>query len=107
MKSAERILRECPTDRYVIATQPGMNAADLRHRHGWDMPTLYRAAVLDPRVRAKYIVSEVVGDFSDVKLSDFIKSSCSKKGKDVVVQEVSLPQLPQENRATALKENGT
>lgn len=84
-----------------------MNAADLQHRHGWDMPSLYRAAVLDPRIRAKYIVSEVIGDFTDAKLADLIKSSCSKKGRDVIVQEVSLPQLPREGRATALKENGT
>lgn len=84
-----------------------MNAADLRHRHGWDMPSLYRSTVLDPRVRGKYIVSEVVGDLSDVKLSDFIKTSCSKKGKVVVIEEIPLSQLPLENRANALKENGT
>lgn len=84
-----------------------MNSADLRHRHGWDMPSLYRSTVLDPRVRGKYIVSEVVGDVSNFKLSDLIKTSCSKKGKDVVVQEIPLSQLPHENRANALKENGT
>lgn len=83
-----------------------MIAADLRHREGSDMPSLHQSVTLDNRIRGKYLVSEVLGDVKDGNLVNFVKTACSLHGKQAVVEQVSLGQLPQENRAQALLING-
>ncbi|KAJ4145719.1 hypothetical protein LMH87_004556 [Akanthomyces muscarius] len=102
LRNTKDILSRCPTDYYVLATQPGMNAADLHHNQFSDMPLLHQSVTLDDRIQGKYIVSEVVGDIKDGNLVNFVKNACSQHGKQAVVEQVSLGQLPQENRARAL-----
>lgn len=84
-----------------------MNAADLHHNQGSDMPLLHQSVMLDTRILGKYIVSEVVGDIKDGNLANFVKNACLQHGKQAVVEQVSLSQLPQEYRAQALLLNGT
>lgn len=107
LKNTKEILAGCPTDYYVFATQPGMNAADLRNNDGGDMPSLHKSATVDKRVQGRYIVSEVVGDVADGNLAAYVKSACSKRGKQVTIEQVSLGQLPQDDRNSALQSNGT
>ncbi|OAQ96312.1 hypothetical protein LLEC1_00137 [Akanthomyces lecanii] len=102
LKNAKAILANCPTDYYVLATQPGMNAADLHHNQGSDMPLLHQSLTLDDRIQGKYVVSEVVGDIKDGNLIDFVKNACSQHGKQAVIEQVALGQLPQDHRPQAL-----
>ncbi|KAJ3498775.1 hypothetical protein NLG97_g844 [Lecanicillium saksenae] len=105
LKHTKDILSRCPTDHYVFATQPGMIAADLYHNEGSRMPSLQHSITLDERIQGKYIVSEVVGDIMDSNLVNFVKTACSHHGKQAIVEQVSLGQLPQEDRAEALRIN--
>ncbi|KAH6606322.1 er big1 [Trichoderma cornu-damae] len=98
------VLSVCPTDRYLIVSQPGLNAADLRGSNGCAMPHLCQA-VEDRRVNGKAIVSEVIGDLSDADLSDYIKSVCAKKDKTVTVDEVHLTALSLEDKAGSFSAN--
>ena len=84
-----------------------MIAADLHHNQGSDMPLLHQSVTRDDRIQGKYIVAEVVGDIKVGNLVNFVKNACSQHGKQAVVEQVSLAQLPQDNRAQALLLNGT
>lgn len=106
LKTTKAILASCPTDHYFFATQPGMKTADVRQNDGADMPFLYLSTTADTRVHGKFMVSEVIGDVMSETLINFVKTACSKRGKEVVVEQVQLDQLPQEDRAEALLANG-
>ncbi|TQW11219.1 ER protein BIG1 [Cordyceps javanica] len=82
-----------------------MIASDLYGNEGSDMPSLYHSMTLDERVQGRYIVSEVVGDVNYGNLIDFTNAACSQYGKQATVEQVSLRQLPQENREDALLAN--
>ncbi|OAA66244.1 BIG1, ER integral membrane cell wall biogenesis [Cordyceps fumosorosea ARSEF 2679] len=102
LQNTKEILSSCPTSHYVFATQPGMMSSDLQRNEGSDMPSLHRAVTLDDRIQGKYIVSEVVGDINAGNLVNFVKTACSQSGKAAIVEQVSLSQLPQEDRQDAL-----
>lgn len=104
IKFTKNVLSECPTDRYLIVTQPGINAADLDHRD-CAMPHFCKA-VDDSRLMGKYTVAEVVGDVTNAELDEHIKLSCNKKGKTASVQSVRLGSLAPANRAFDLARNG-
>ncbi|EJP63877.1 Protein big1 [Beauveria bassiana] len=105
LRTTKDILSRCPTERYVFATQPGMTASDLQRNEGSNMPLFHHSVTLDSRIQGKYIVSEVVGDIRDGNLINFVKTACSQYGKQAVIEQVSLGQLPLENRADALLVN--
>lgn len=100
----KEFLRECPTDEYLIVTQPGVNAADLRQSEGCAMPHLCKA-IDDSRVRGKYIVAEVIGNITDADFQDHIKSSCARKGRTAKVVRAPL-ELLSGSRAKSLAKNG-
>lgn len=106
LKHTKDVLAECSTDRYLVASQPGVNAADLlRPNQGCSMRHLCQA-VEDTRIKGKYTVSEVVGDMSNAGLASYIKTACAKKGKDVVVDELDLASPSTDDRLGALAQNG-
>uniref|UniRef100_A0A0L0NHJ4 Protein BIG1 n=1 Tax=Tolypocladium ophioglossoides (strain CBS 100239) TaxID=1163406 RepID=A0A0L0NHJ4_TOLOC len=104
LRHTKEILATCLTDRYLVVTQPGVHAADLRRADGCSMPHLCRA-VEDPRVRSRYTVSEVVGDVTNSGMAEHIKAACTKKKKAVTVEEIGLASLPSQDRASTLSEN--
>jgi hypothetical protein len=106
LRHTKEILATCPTDRYLVVTQPGVHAADLRGAGGCSMPHLCQA-VEDSRVRSRYTVSEVVGDVTNAGMAEYIKAACAKKNKAVTVEEVGLASLSSQDRAGTLSENGT
>lgn len=106
LKHTKSVLAECPTDRYLVVTQPGVHAADLRRDDGCAMPHLCRA-VDDSRIKSRYTVSEVVGSVTGAGVAEYIRSSCAEKKKTVTVNEVALGSLVGKDRAGALSHNGT
>ncbi|KAL7918174.1 BIG1 domain-containing protein [Trichoderma austrokoningii] len=101
---AKDVLSTCPTDGYLIVSQPGLNAADLRRSDGCAMPHLCQA-VEDDRINGKAIVSEVVGDLAGANLADYIKLACAKKDKMVPVYETRLAALSVDDKARSLSDN--
>lgn len=68
------------------------------------MPHLCKA-VEDSRIKGKYFVAEVIGDVAEVRLDEYIKSVCSKKGKAVDVKSVRLASTSQATKARDLASN--
>lgn len=100
IKFTKEFLSQCPTDRYLIVTQPGINAADFWTRDGCAMPHLCEA-VEDARVKGKYTVSEVVGDVTGAGLAEHINKSCDKRGKTANIVKRQL-ESPSSDRKQAL-----
>ncbi|KAF7548606.1 hypothetical protein G7046_g8614 [Stylonectria norvegica] len=92
LQHTKKILSECPTDRYLLITQPGANAGDLQGTNGCAVPPLCRA-VDDSRINGRFIVSEVISDAGDAELYSFIKTACTKKDKTVDVAQITLSPL--------------
>ncbi|CCE30004.1 hypothetical protein E4U22_004865 [Claviceps purpurea] len=88
----KNFLSECPTDEYLIVTQPGVHAADFWDRDGCAMPHLCEAAK-DARVKGTYTVAEVVGDVTASGFVQHIKASCNKNGKVAKIIERPLESL--------------
>ncbi|PNY18308.1 Protein big1 [Tolypocladium capitatum] len=104
LRHTKDILATCPTDRYLVVTQPGVHAADLRGADGCSMPHLCRA-VQDRRVQSRYTVSEVVGDVANFGIAKHIRTACAEKKKVVTVEEIGLASLPFHDRVSTLSEN--
>ncbi|KPM41657.1 hypothetical protein AK830_g4915 [Neonectria ditissima] len=88
---AKSILASCPTDRYLLVMQPGINSAELAPG-ACAMPHLCRA-VEDSRIQGKFIVSEVVGSTTLAGLESLITSACGHENKHATVEELRLPPL--------------
>ncbi|UKZ83636.1 hypothetical protein TrVFT333_011445 [Trichoderma virens FT-333] len=102
---AKNVLSTCPTDGYLIVSQPGLYTEEIRRSSkGCAMPHLCKV-VDDERIKAKSIVTEVVGNLADAHLSEYIKSACAKQGKAATVEEVHLAPLTWEDRAGTFSAN--
>ncbi|KHN95404.1 uncharacterized protein MAM_06681 [Metarhizium album ARSEF 1941] len=99
----KHVLDECPTDRYLIVTQPGINAADLSQTDCL-MPRICKS-VEGSRVKGKYTVAEVIGDVTEARLDEYINSACRMKGKTVNVNSVQLGSFSPPTRAQDLASN--
>lgn len=100
-------LAGCPTERYLVVDQPGVNAADLFRPNNEGCSMAHLCETLEHTdIRGKYTVSEVVGDLSNAGLSSYIKHACAKKGQEVRVDELDLASPSSEDRLGALMENG-
>ncbi|OHE95905.1 ER protein BIG1 [Colletotrichum orchidophilum] len=105
-KTVQDLLSSCPTDRYLLVSQPNVNAADIRNPDNGDCqsPNLCRA-ISDKDARGVYSVAEVVGEVPIGKLAGYIKASCA--GKIVEIEEVRLTALGRDVnvRAATLADN--
>ncbi|RCI13564.1 hypothetical protein L249_5477 [Ophiocordyceps polyrhachis-furcata BCC 54312] len=97
LKYTRDFLGTCSTDRYLVASQPGIRASDFR-AGDCAMPRLCRA-VARPRIQSEFSVAEVVGNTEYSAFAQYIESECTKKGKSVIVDEVRLPPLSLDDRA--------
>ncbi|GAO17005.1 hypothetical protein UVI_02022190 [Ustilaginoidea virens] len=104
-KFTKDFLGGCPTDRYLIVTQPGLRATDLGQADGCSMPHLCRI-VQDAHVKGQYSVAEVVGDVTGARYTEHIRAACSEKGKVASVIQVPLEPLSPDSRAQILGRNG-
>ncbi|KAK8004461.1 RTC4-like domain-containing protein [Apiospora arundinis] len=100
-KLATDILSTCPTDRYLIVTQPNLHASHLRSSTA--APRLQHT-LKSSQVASSVSVAEVAGALDVKSLSKLIKDSCKNK---VSVDEVTLETIPAASSASeeVLKEN--
>ncbi|KAI9818203.1 MAG: hypothetical protein M1827_000828 [Pycnora praestabilis] len=114
-------LFECPSDTYIIASQPGVNAADFASRLA--APHLRRRiSKEDSDVKSSFSVAEVVGDFGTEELQMMLEQRCragvtsvdASTGSFGMIDDmrpriirVEFPNLPsaQPKRASKLAEN--
>lgn len=91
-KLATDILSTCPTDRYLLVTQPNLHAAHLRSPTS--APRLQHT-LKSAQVASRVSVAEVAGGALDTKaLAKLIKESCSGDKKKASVEEVTLETIP-------------
>ncbi|KAM5342721.1 hypothetical protein ACJ41O_013687 [Fusarium nematophilum] len=87
------VLSSCPTDRYLLVTQPGINVADLRKpdtTKAWRMPRFAHLTTLE-EVKGKHVVPEVVGDAIEMnELNKYIQDVCAEHGKDIETRHEPL-----------------
>ncbi|KAH7033314.1 BIG/ATPase V1 complex, subunit S1 [Microdochium trichocladiopsis] len=91
--SAKNILSSCPTDRYLLVTQPNLNAGHLRNAEA--VPKLYSSL---QKSKSSFSIAEVAGTVDVKQLYDYINKACD--GKPVLVDEVHLTALSSINSAT-------
>jgi hypothetical protein len=73
VKITEDFLSNCPSDLYVIVSQPNANAAD--YKSSFAVPQL-RRMMGDAAIKTKVTVSEVVGAINPNDLEAYISSTC-------------------------------
>ncbi|KAF6812901.1 ER protein big1 [Colletotrichum sojae] len=78
LSSVKGLLSSCPTDRYLIISQPNANAADIRSGSDCRIPTLCQA-ISGKDVRSVYSVAEVVGEVNIDAVEEHIRKSCSSR----------------------------
>ncbi|KAL2010031.1 hypothetical protein VTN00DRAFT_5838 [Thermoascus crustaceus] len=83
-------LSACPTDYYVIASQPGVHATDFSTRKS--APRL-RERVLgrDAAIRSNFTVAEVAGVLDSKYIQDTLKKKCSVETTDIDASTGSYP----------------
>jgi hypothetical protein len=99
------LLSTCPTDRYLLVSQPHVNAADLTTPEGpCAVPNLCRA-MENEAIQHRFTIAEVFGPMLIHDISNTIKETCANVGKTVDVKEVILTSLPVVSKAQALADN--
>jgi hypothetical protein len=73
LRTTKEFLRGCPSDIYVIVSQPNLNVADFSSSTA--LPRLQRF-VSRNTVKTKIRVSEVIGELSTRDLEDYLESHC-------------------------------
>ncbi|KAI1106124.1 BIG1-domain-containing protein [Jackrogersella minutella] len=97
--SLQNILSGCPTDRYLIVSQPNLNAGDLSAKDA--VPNLRRSM---EKAETRYTVAEVAGQLNMKEISAYIQSSCEGV-RQPFVDDLELAPLPSANSAWTLKDN--
>ncbi|XDG02061.1 hypothetical protein ABKA04_001676 [Annulohypoxylon sp. FPYF3050] len=97
--SAQKILSGCPTERYLIVSQPNLNANDLSAKDA--VPNLRRSL---EKAQTRYTVAEVAGELNLKEVSAHIKASCEGVVQPFI-DELELAPLPSTNSAQTLKDN--
>ncbi|RYP88478.1 hypothetical protein DL770_004642 [Monosporascus sp. CRB-9-2] len=99
MESAKDLLKSCPTTRYLVVSQPNLNAAHLAA--GQAVPNLYQSL---QNAESRLSIAEVVGHLDVKELSDYIRESCD--GKSASIDVLELEPIATAQSAKRLKENG-
>ncbi|KAK0754537.1 BIG/ATPase V1 complex, subunit S1 [Schizothecium vesticola] len=108
VETAAKLLSACPTERYILLSQPNIHAADIRDGARCGLPNLCRAIAAES-TRGRFSVAEVIGQVSTKPLMESVTASCAKKGKVAQIQKVELAHLPRvretAKRAEVLADN--
>ncbi|KAI0852249.1 BIG1-domain-containing protein [Daldinia vernicosa] len=94
----QKALKSCPTDRYLIVSQPNLNRANLV---GDAVPNLLR---YNNKAQSRYSLPEVIGELNTDDVAAFVRKSCEGRSQ-LFVDQLELAPLPSVNDAHTLKEN--
>ncbi|OTB05806.1 hypothetical protein M426DRAFT_319488 [Hypoxylon sp. CI-4A] len=95
----QKLLESCPTERYLIVSQPNLNAGDLNVKGS--VPNLRRSL---QKAQTQYTVAEVVGQLDSKEISAYIQESCQGK-VNPFIDTLDLAPLPANGGSQKLKDN--
>jgi len=108
LSSVQELLSSCPTNQYLLVSQPNIHARDLRGPSGCRSPNLCRA-LENGKTQSRFDIAEVMGSLSFGDFSDYIRASCMAQGRRATVEEHQLRSLPSSGvgakRAEVLADN--
>ncbi|KAK0665515.1 BIG/ATPase V1 complex, subunit S1 [Cercophora samala] len=94
LSTTKSLLSGCPTDKYILISQPNLHAADIRSPNCRHTPNLCRA-IRSPTTKSSFSVAEVIGQVSAASLKGQIAQSCEHvRGGKMEVVEVEMRHLP-------------
>ncbi|KAI1410962.1 BIG1-domain-containing protein [Hypoxylon sp. FL1857] len=96
--SIQKLLAGCPTERYLIVSQPNLNAGDLSAKDA--VPNLRRSL---EKAQTRYTVADVAGQLDLKEISAYIQKTCEGSAQPFI-DELDLAPLPS-NGARTLREN--
>lgn len=92
-KAISQQLQKCPSEIYVIVSQPGVNAVDFEDP--FSAPHLRQKLMKeDENIRSSLVVSEVVGGFDSANISTIIQHTCGASRLEVDASSKSANDLP-------------
>jgi hypothetical protein len=91
LEYTKEFLNECPSDVYIIVSQPGIDFAILEDNNAGStlMEKLYR----DKTIKGRMAIPEVVGQLNSEAIIDFLKEKCATKVIDVLGPQKMLKVL--------------
>ncbi|ORY72013.1 BIG/ATPase V1 complex, subunit S1 [Pseudomassariella vexata] len=89
LDSAKKILSSCPSSRYLVITQPNLNAGHLRSS---DAAPKLRQALESTKIDGRFSVAEVAGSLDIKELTSYIEKAC--QGHNPSVDQVVLETIP-------------
>jgi len=98
LSSVRELLSSCPTERYLLVSQPNLNAAHLA-----DEKATPRFRQSLGKASSQFSVAEVAGDIHLQELSSFINEACI--GNNPTITGIELEPLTVAAGASALKKN--
>ncbi|KAI1391167.1 BIG1-domain-containing protein [Hypoxylon trugodes] len=97
--SMQQFLGSCPTDRYLVVSQPNLNAGDLSAKDA--VPNLRRS--LD-KAHVSHTIAEVAGQLDTKDITRYIQKACEGT-TEPFIDELELAPLPSSDSVRTLKEN--
>lgn len=90
-------LQNCPSDVYVLVSQPGVNAADFQDP--FSAPYLRQKLIgQDEEIRSRLIISDVVGNFDSASLGRILQDQCGVSLLEVDASSMSPTNAKQQVR---------
>ncbi|KAI1468471.1 BIG1-domain-containing protein [Daldinia caldariorum] len=85
LATVQQLLKTCPTDRYLIVSQPNLNKANLVKKA---VPNLLR---YHDKAQSRYSVPEVVGELHTDDIAAFVRKSC--EGRKPLIEQLEMDPL--------------
>ncbi|KAI1115848.1 ER protein BIG1 [Nemania sp. NC0429] len=100
LASTKQLLESCPTNHYLVVSQPNLNAAHLSSKAA--VPKLADSL---SRAASSYSVAEVAGELDVKSIANYIREKCELPRSAVDVIELSPVPSSAAESAKTLKEN--
>ncbi|KAH6648886.1 BIG/ATPase V1 complex, subunit S1 [Truncatella angustata] len=91
LKAAGDFLSSCPTQRYLLVSQPNLN---IQHLGSSSAAPKLQAALSSRKVQGRMTISEMSGVADIQKLESAIRESCQAAGKTPSVDTLNLEPIP-------------
>ncbi|CAJ2507874.1 Uu.00g090600.m01.CDS01 [Anthostomella pinea] len=99
LESTKQLLSSCPTDRYLLVSQPNLNAAT----HLSSKASVPRLTGALDRAESSYSIAEVAGELDLKQIAAYIRETCDVKSS--AIDEIYLSTLPTSDGVSILREN--
>ncbi|KAI1477153.1 hypothetical protein K445DRAFT_285020 [Daldinia sp. EC12] len=80
LATLQQLLKSCPTDRYLLVSQPNLNKASLVKKA---VPNLLH---YNEKAKSRYSVPEVIGELNTDDIAAFVRKSCEGRTKPFIEQ---------------------